>query len=48
MILIDDGLIELKVVGKSEKEIFCEVIKPGFKRELGGEEREVNVPNVSG
>ena len=26
VILIDDGLIELKVVGKSEKEIFCEVI----------------------
>ena len=23
VILIDDGLIELKVVGKSEKEIFC-------------------------
>ena len=35
VILIDDGLIELKVVGKSEKEIFCEVIKG------------VNVPNVA-
>ena len=43
VILIDDGLIELKVVGKSEKEIFCEVINGG---ELG-ERTGVNVPNVA-
>ena len=43
VILIDDGLIELKVVGKSEKEIFCEVING---RELG-ERKGVNVPNVA-
>lgn len=43
VILIDDGLIELKVVGKSEKEIFCEVISGG---ELG-ERKGVNVPNVA-
>ena len=40
VILIDDGL---KVVGKSEKEIFCEVINGG---ELG-ERKGVNVPNVA-
>ena len=43
VILIDDGLIELKVVGKCEKEIFCEVINGG---ELG-ERKGVNVPNVA-
>ena len=43
VILIDDGLIELKVIGKSEKEIFCEVINGG---ELG-ERKGVNVPNVA-
>lgn len=43
VILIDDGLIELKVVGKSEKEIFCEVINGG---ELG-ERKGANVPNVA-
>ena len=43
VILIDDGLIELKVVGKSEKEIFCEVINGG---ELG-ERKGVNAPNVA-
>ena len=43
VILIDDGLIELEVVGKSEKEIFCEVINGG---ELG-ERKGVNVPNVA-
>ena len=43
VILIDDGLIELKVVGKSEKEIFCEVINGG---ELG-ERKGVNVTNVA-
>ena len=42
VILIDDGLIELKVVGKSEKEIFCEVINGGL-----GERKGVNVPNVA-
>ena len=43
VILIDDGLIELKVVGKSEKEIFCEVINGG---ELG-ERKGGTVPNVA-
>ena len=43
VIPIDDVLIELKVVGKSEKEIFCEVINGG---ELG-ERKGVNVPNVA-
>ena len=43
MILIDDGLIELKVTGKNEKEIFCEVVNGG---ELG-ERKGVNVPNVA-
>lgn len=43
VILIDDGLIELKVVGKSEKEIFCEVINGGKL----GERKGVNVPNVA-
>ena len=43
VILIDDGLIELKVVGKSEKEIFCEVINGGELDERKG----VNVPNVA-
>ena len=43
VILIDEGLIKLKVVGKSEKEIFCEVINGG---ELG-ERKGVNVPNVA-
>ncbi len=41
-ILIDDGLIGLKVVGKKEKEIICEVVNGG---ELG-EKKGVNVPNV--
>ena len=41
-ILIDDGLIELEVTGKSEKEIICRVINGG---ELG-ERKGVNVPNV--
>ena len=41
-ILIDDGLIGLKVVGKKEKEIVCEVVNGG---ELG-EKKGVNVPNV--
>lgn len=41
-ILIDDGLIGLEVVSKSEKEIFCKVINGG---ELG-EKKGVNVPNV--
>lgn len=41
-ILIDDGLIELTVTDKSEKEIFCEVANGG---ELG-ERKGVNVPGV--
>ena len=42
-ILIDDGLIELKVVRKTEKDIICEVVNGG---ELG-EKKGVNVPNVA-
>ena len=41
-ILIDDGLIELKVKEKKEKDIVCTVINGG---ELG-ERKGVNVPNV--
>ena len=41
-ILIDDGLIGLKVVSKKGKEIVCEVVNGG---ELG-EKKGVNVPNV--
>lgn len=41
-ILIDDGLIELTVTGKSEKEIYCVVDNGG---ELG-ERKGVNVPGV--
>ena len=42
-ILIDDGLIGLKVVSKNETDIVCEVVNGG---ELG-ERKGVNVPNVS-
>ena len=42
-ILIDDGLIGLKVVSKTGKEIRCEVVNGG---ELG-EKKGVNVPNVA-
>lgn len=42
-ILIDDGLIGLRVVRKTEKDIVCEVVNGG---ELG-EKKGVNVPNVS-
>ena len=42
VILIDDGLIELKVVGKTDRDIICEVVNGG---ELG-EKKGVNVPNV--
>ena len=42
-ILIDDGLIGLKVVSKSTREIVCEVVNGG---ELG-EKKGVNVPNVA-
>lgn len=42
-ILIDDGLIELEVTGKNQKEIICKVINGG---ELG-ERKGVNVPNVA-
>ena len=41
-ILIDDGLIGLKVVSKKGKDIVCEVVNGG---ELG-EKKGVNVPNV--
>ena len=41
-ILIDDGLIELKVTGKTETDIICKVVNGG---ELG-ERKGVNVPNV--
>lgn len=42
-ILIDDGLIELKVKEKQEKDIVCSVINGG---ELG-ERKGINVPNVA-
>lgn len=42
IILIDDGLIGLKVIGKTGKEIHCEIINGG---ELG-EKKGVNVPGV--
>ncbi len=42
VILIDDGLIGLEVVGCTEREILCKVINGG---ELG-ERKGVNVPNV--
>ena len=41
-ILIDDGLIELKVLEKKDKDIICEIINGG---ELG-QRKGVNVPNV--
>ena len=41
-ILIDDGLIELEVINKREKEIVCKILNGG---ELG-ERKGVNVPNV--
>ena len=41
-ILIDDGLIELKVTGKNGEDIVCKVVNGG---ELG-EKKGVNVPNV--
>ena len=43
VILIDDGLIELKVMGKTDRDIICEVVNGG---ELG-EKKGVNVPNVA-
>ncbi|MBO5460474.1 MAG: pyruvate kinase, partial [Ruminococcus sp.] len=42
-ILIDDGLIELKVKNKNNKEILCTIINGG---ELG-QQKGVNVPNVA-
>ena len=42
VILIDDGLIELKVTGKNGEDIVCKVVNGG---ELG-EKKGVNVPNV--
>lgn len=41
-ILIDDGLIELEVIDKTEKDIICKVMNGG---ELG-QRKGVNVPNV--
>lgn len=43
VILIDDGLIELRVKGKSGNDILCTIVNGG---ELG-ERKGVNVPNVS-
>lgn len=43
VILIDDGLIGLKVISKTERDIHCEVVNGG---ELG-EKKGVNVPNVA-
>ncbi len=42
-ILIDDGLIGLKVISKTDRDIVCEVVNGG---ELG-EKKGVNVPNVA-
>lgn len=42
-ILIDDGLIELKVAHKKEKDLVCTVVNGG---ELG-ERKGINVPNVA-
>lgn len=42
-ILVDDGLIELKVVSKTDTDIICDIVNGG---ELG-ERKGVNVPNVS-
>lgn len=41
-ILIDDGLIELKVISKNETDIECRIINGGML----GERKGVNVPNV--
>ena len=41
-ILIDDGLIELAVISKTDKDILCEVINSGIVKNKKG----VNVPNV--
>ena len=41
-ILIDDGLIELIVLSKTEKDIHCEVVNSGIVKNKKG----VNVPNV--
>lgn len=43
VILLDDGLIELKVVEKNEKEIKCKVVNGGELKSKKG----VNVPGVS-
>ena len=42
-ILIDDGLIELEVIDREEKDIVCKILNGG---ELG-ERKGVNVPNVA-
>lgn len=41
-VLIDDGLIELKVIDLSAKEIVCEVINSGFL----GSRKGINIPDV--
>ena len=42
-ILVDDGLIELEVIDREEKDIVCKILNGG---ELG-ERKGVNVPNVA-
>ncbi len=41
-VLIDDGLINLKVTGIREKEVFCEVVNGGLLKDNKG----VNIPEV--
>lgn len=43
MILIDDGLIELKVTKKSKKDIYCKVLNSGTIKANKG----INVPNAT-
>jgi len=43
LLLIDDGLIELKVVRKSKKDIYCKVLNTGIIKANKG----INVPNGS-
>ncbi len=42
-ILIDDGLIELKVLGTQEREIFCKVVAGGILKEHKG----INLPGIA-
>ena len=41
-ILIDDGLIELKVIKKEDNDVVCKIIVGGYLREYKG----INLPNV--